>query len=101
MFGFLSGPQIREQLISFLLLDDSKSYGDQYVELFGQPFSKCINDLRCGCWADHFQIKATADMLNLNINILTDAGNWHVIKPKMGDGERSQLDTWRVIIMLP
>ena len=89
-WGRLRGSVLREYLsFFFMYTEDQKIYRQQYEDFFNEDFDIYIEKLKKGEWPNEFTIRATADMLDININILNDSGIWTVIKPDEGRREGS------------
>ena len=77
----LGGKYLRESLLEYLTAEN-EFYHQHYWDFFkdGQ-FDQYLHRLQHGEWADNFAIAATANMLNIRINILEKRGEWIVIDP--------------------
>ena len=75
------GPYIRKMLIEYLSNNGGTIYAPIYTEIFGsqEEFMDYLEKLKKGDWPGEFAIQATAEMLEIQINILKDAGNWYKI----------------------
>ena len=72
-----SGPELRRRLIYFFLTGDTSTYRQQYEDFYNIPFYIYLQRLIDKDWANEFTIRATANMLNITINILAQNGYWH------------------------
>ena len=93
----ITGPRLRQILVDYMRKsDDTQNYGDfiqnsQNVVSGDVRFSKYLENLDRGAWAENIAVQATADMLNLQIRILNTItpAFIHTVSPKSGNVEKT------------
>ena len=84
-----NGAKLRQRLIEYLQTSPSKDIYSAFLTRKDMnskdPLENRIDELKRGEWADHVETQATADMLKIKINILTNKGYIVNITPRTED----------------